>query len=415
MAFSGNLFETFCSEYQDLLGSDRRSLSMVDDLQYALELQKKRLESKGLRMECEITPRGHFPHGEISREWSDAMFHSHMDIRSCNWKRTIFDGSKKVFQDSQDKLLYTTATDLISGARNIENENYTCPNCGNVTTIGKLREGCPYCGTHFELQDLYPRVGGFYYVKEIGGTEQEVKKDVFRYMIPCAAVLGVLGLIVSLFSNEEHTVLWILSLLFFTAFSAGAGAVLGYFLWASLKLSTIFYEAFRALQLLPGVMRSKKRYENELRNSAPDFSFDYFVNKVGTLAKMLVFSENPAALPVCVGDHIDNPYSDVVDALFRGPVIIRSFKKDGNYCHIKADAEFDLLYKTKLGFVNRRRYVTIFLSRDMTQPLRKYYSVKKVSCRNCGGSFDASRHDHCPFCGTEYDIRKEDWFVTGLN
>lgn len=415
MAFSGNLFETFCSEYQDLLGSDRRSLSMVDDLQYALELQKKRLESKGLRMECEITPRGHFPHGEISREWSDAMFHSHMDIRSCNWKRTIFDGSKKVFQDSQDKLLYTTATDLISGARNIENENYTCPNCGNVTTIGKLREGCPYCGTHFELQDLYPRVGGFYYVKEIGGTEQEVKKDVFRYMIPCAAVLGVLGLIVSLFSNEEHTVLWILSLLFFTAFSAGAGAVLGYFLWASLKLSTIFYEAFRALQLLPGVMRSKKRYENELRNSAPDFSFDYFVNKVGTLAKMLVFSENPAALPVCVGDHIDNPYSDVVDALFRGPVIIRSFKKDGNYCHIKADAEFDLLYKTKLGFVNRRRYVTMSLSRDMTQPLRKYYSVKKVSCRNCGGSFDASRHDHCPFCGTEYDIRKEDWFVTGLS
>lgn len=415
MAFSGNLFETFCSEYQDLLGSDDRSLSMVDDLQYAIELQKKRLESKGLRMECEITPRGHFPHGEISREWSDGMFRSHMDIRSCNWKRRIFEGTKKVFQDSQDKMLYTTATDLITGARNIENETYTCPNCGNVTTIGKLREGCPYCGTHFELQDLYPRVGGFYYVKEIGGTEKEVKKDVFRFMIPCAAVFGAFGLIVSLFNQEEIKILWILGLLFFTAFSAGAGAVLGYFVWASLKLGSIFYEAIRALQLLPGVMGSKKRYENELKSSTPDFSFDYFANKVGTLAKMLVFSENPAALPICVGDHIDNPYSDVVDALFRGPVIIRSFKKEGNYCHIKADAEFDLLHKTKLGFINRRQYVTLFLARDMTQPLRKYYSVKKVSCRNCGGSFDASRYDHCPFCGTEYDIRKEDWFVTGLS
>ena len=415
MAFSGDLFETFCREYQDLLGSDNRSLSMIDDLQYAIELQKKRLESKGLRMECEITPRGHFPHGEISREWSDGMFRSHMDIRSCNWTRRIFDGPKKVFQDSQDKMLYTTATDLITGARNIENETYTCPNCGNVTTIGKLREGCPYCGTHFELQDLYPRVGGFYYVKEIGGTEQEVKKDVFRYMIPCAAVLGAFGLIVSLFNGEENKVLWILGLLFLTAFSAGTGAVMGYFVWASLKIGSIFYEAIRALQLLPGVMGSKKRYENELKNSTPDFSFDYFANKVGTLAKMLVFSENPAALPVCVGDHINNPYSDVVDALFRGPVIIRSFKKEGNYCHIKADAEFDLLYKTKLGYFNRRQYVTLFLARDMTQPLRKYYSVKKVSCRNCGGSFDASRHDHCPFCGTEYDIRTEDWFVTGLS
>ena len=415
MAFSGDLFETFCREYQDLLGSDNRSLSMIDDLQYAIELQKKRLESKGLRMECEITPRGHFPHGEISREWSDGMFRSHMDIRSCNWKRRIFEGTKKVFQDSQDKMLYTTATDLITSARNVENETYTCPNCGNVTTIGKLREGCPYCGTHFELQDLYPRVGGFYYVKEIGGTEQEVKKDVFRYMIPCAAVLGAFGLIVSLFNGEENKVLWILGLLFLTAFSAGTGAVMGYFVWASLKIGSIFYEAIRALQLLPGVMGSKKRYENELKNSTPDFSFDYFANKVGTLAKMLVFSENPAALPVCVGDHINNPYSDVVDALFRGPVIIRSFKKEGNYCHIKADAEFDLLYKTKLGYFNRRQYVTLFLARDMTQPLRKYYSVKKVSCRNCGGSFDASRHDHCPFCGTEYDIRTEDWFVTGLS
>ena len=415
MAFSGNLFETFCSEYQNLLGSDGRSLSMVDDLQYAIELQKKRLESKGLRMECEITPRGHFPHGEISREWSDGMFRSHMDIRSCNWKRRIFEGTKRVFQDSQDKMLYTTATDLITGARNVENETYTCPNCGNVTTIGKLREGCPYCGTHFELQDLYPRVGGFYYVKEIGGTEKEVKKDVFRFMIPCAVIFGAFGLIVSLFNQEEIKILWILGLLFFTAFSAGAGAVLGYFVWASLKLGSIFYEAIRALQLLPGVMGSKKRYENELKNSTPDFSFDYFANKVGTLAKMLVFSENPAALPICVGDHIDNPYSDVVDALFRGPVIIRSFKKEGNFCHIKADAEFDLLHKTKLGFINRRQYVTLFLARDMTQPLRKYYSVKKVSCRNCGGSFDASRYDHCPFCGTEYDIRKEDWFVTGLS
>ena len=414
MAFSKDLFETFCSEYQELLKADRRSSSMTDDLQYALELQRNRLQKDGLCMECVITPRGHFPKGELSREWSDGMYRSYMDIRTCNWARKLYKGDKVVFRDSQDQTLYTTATDLIYGAKDIERETYTCPNCGNVTTIGALREGCPYCGTYFEMQDLYPRVGGLYYVKEIGGTEEEVKKDVFRYMIPVMIIFGVIGLISSIMSGGEIFILFILKILFVTAFAVGAGAFMGYMLWATGKLTGIFYEALRVLPLLPGVLGSKKRYEEELGKTSPDFSFDYFANKAGTLAKMLIFSEDPAALPVCIGDHMENPYRDVTDALFRGPVVIKSFKREGNYCHIRADVQFDLLHKTKRGFRNRREFVTLYLSRDVTQPLRKYYSVKKVSCRNCGGSFDASRQDHCPFCGTEYDIRKEDWFVTGF-
>ena len=414
MAFSGKLFETFCKEYQDIIKSKKRSVSMTDDLQYALDLQRNRLEKEGLTMECEITPRGHFPSGELSKEWSDDMFYSHMDIRTCNWTRRIFKDNKKVFQDCQDKILYTTATDLISGAKNIESESYTCPNCGNVTTIGALRGGCPYCGTHFELHDLYPRVAGFYYVKEIGGTEQEVKKDVFRYMIPSAVIFGAIGLLGTIFNGEQCSIIWGLQTLFVTAVCAGMGAVLGYMLWAFGKLGSVFYEAFRAIPLLPKALGSKKKYEQELRKTSPDFSFDYFANKVGTLARMLIFSDNPAALPICTGDHIDNPYKDVVDALFRGPVIVKSFKREGNYCHLRAEAHFDLLYKTKLGFVNRRQFVSLYMSRNLTQPLNKHYSIKKVCCRNCGGSFDASRYDHCPFCGTEYDIKKEDWFVTGF-
>ena len=416
MAFSVELFDRFCEEYPEILRSDRRSASMTDDLQYALELQRERLNRKGLSMECTITPRGHFPHGELSKEWSDGMFRNHMDIRSCNWARRILRGDKKVFQDAQDKVLYTTAADLISGAGNIEDENYTCPNCGNVTTIGKLRDGCPYCGTHFELKDLYPRIAGFYYVKEIGGTEQEVKKDVLRYMIPFMAVFGIIGAVSSVMSGSEIPSIGflIIKTVLMAAFCVLAGAFMGYMLWAGRKLSGVFAEALRAIPLLPGVFGSKRRYEAELKKTSPDFSYDYFSNKAGTIARMLIFSDEPASLPICAGDIRENPYSDVVDAQFRGAVIIRSFSRNGSYCNVKADVQFDLLYETRFGFVNRRRFVPVLLSRDLTQPLNEHYSIKKVSCRNCGGSFDASRKDHCPYCGTEYDIRKEDWFVTGF-
>ena len=414
MAFSTTLFDTFCMEYQVLLGTEGRSVSMTDDLQYALELQRARLNRKGLRMESVITPRGHFPNGDLSKEWSDGMFRHYMDIRSCNWARRIFRGDRQVFGDAQDQMLYTTAADLIDGAEDIGKETYTCPNGGNVTTIGELEDGCPYCGTHFELRDLYPRVAGFYYVKEIGGTEQEVKKDVFRYMLPLIIVFGIVGLISSIMSGGEIPVLFILKIIFTTALSAGTGAVMGYMMWAGGKLAGIFYEAARAIPLLPGVLGSKRRYEEELKRTSPDFSFDYFSNKAATIAKMLIFSEDPSSLPISTNGHMDNPYGDVVDALFRGPVIIREFNRNGSYCSVRADVQFDLLYEKKHGFRNRRKFVPVVFSRDLTRPLDQNYSVRKVSCRNCGGSFDASRQDHCPYCGTEYDIRKEDWFVTGF-
>ena len=150
MPIPSGLFDTFCAEYQEFFDADKRPVSMTDDLQYALELQKNRLRSKGLTLRCTITPRGHFPHGGLSRDWSDALFVNRMDIRSCNWSRRISDGDKEVFRDSMDQTLYTTATDLIDGSGAIADEPCTCPGCGNVTTFEELRNGCPYCGSHFE-------------------------------------------------------------------------------------------------------------------------------------------------------------------------------------------------------------------------------------------------------------------------
>ncbi|MBQ8995405.1 MAG: hypothetical protein IJ091_06285, partial [Oscillospiraceae bacterium] len=327
----------------------------------------------------------------------------------------ILRGGKQVFHDRLDKTLYITATDLIFGAKNVEKETYTCPNCGNVTTIGELREGCPYCGTHFEMQELYPRVGGLYYVKEIGGTEKEVKKDVMRYMIPVIVAFGIFGLITVLFAEDRGSIVWLLQSIFMMAFTLGVGAFVGYMIWAILKLGSIFYEAGKALPSLPGVLGSRKKFETRMKELSPDFSYDYFANKVGTLVKMMIFSPDPALLPICVGDHMENPFQDVVDAQFRGPVIMKSFKMDGNTVHVRADAEFDLLLTKGSVFWKKRQFIPLYMSRDCSMRFRTNYSVKKVSCRNCGGSFDATRKDRCPYCGTEYDIRKEDWYITGFS
>ena len=41
----------------------------------------------------------------------------------------------------------------------------TCPNCGAVNSVSKLGEGCPYCGTVFQIKDLFPRVINLFFIR----------------------------------------------------------------------------------------------------------------------------------------------------------------------------------------------------------------------------------------------------------
>lgn len=64
---SRSIFERFAMELRDFMGNqallDKGSLPFYgdQDINYCLELQKKRLESKNLRMEYDFVPNGHFP------------------------------------------------------------------------------------------------------------------------------------------------------------------------------------------------------------------------------------------------------------------------------------------------------------------------------------------------------------------
>lgn len=54
------------------------------------------------------------------------------------------------------------------------------------------------------------------------------------------------------------------------------------------------------------------------------------------------------------------------------------------------------------------------LCKDITKPEDYGFSIRKVQCRGCGGSFDASRIRYCPYCGREYDLKEDDWVVLDL-
>lgn len=47
------------------------------------------------------------------------------------------------------------------GEQLVENEDYVCPNCGAVSTVKGLLDGCDYCNTFFKIDELFPKVTNY--------------------------------------------------------------------------------------------------------------------------------------------------------------------------------------------------------------------------------------------------------------
>lgn len=62
------------------------------------------------------------------------------------------------------------------------NETYVCPNCGNITKIAALEdEGCAYCGTHFLMAQLYPKVTNFYILDNLSVKKFGLRKLLYVF------------------------------------------------------------------------------------------------------------------------------------------------------------------------------------------------------------------------------------------
>lgn len=47
------------------------------------------------------------------------------------------------------------------------NSQFSCPNCGNVAPYASFINGCPYCGTRFMMDQIYPCVTNYFTIAEI--------------------------------------------------------------------------------------------------------------------------------------------------------------------------------------------------------------------------------------------------------
>ena len=406
----GDMFETFAVELKEFTQADVLPTSCDQDMKYCLELQKERLKEKGVIMKYEFVPRGHFAENSLmNKGWEDAHYKSRMEYRTCQWQRSFYREKKKLHSKKQNSILYQIITDTHNSSA-VEEDDYTCPNCSAISKIRELKAGCPYCGTFFEMQDLFPKVTNYFMVKDQGYTENEIKGDIFKTIFPCILICIV---VFSYFYSIQPETELIRAII--TGVIAGiiGGGIFGYILWAILKIGSLFVQAGKSLPMLFSATGSAKHFENQMKRYSPEFSYEYFSAKVVSMLKMIIFAKDPQDVPIYEGKPLENMFAEILDSSYRGAVAFKKFDIQGNYCYVTVDAYMDNVYDG-VRLRNKSEVFRVVMCKNIRIPIQCFFSIKKIHCKSCNCSFDATKKKICPSCNQPYKVWDDDWVIVDI-
>ena len=375
-------------------------------LQYSGELQKARLEKFGLRREASLRFREQVLKSAV-RSWNDEYYAEEMFAHNVEVTDAFYRGEKRIFYRKRPLLFYTTVVDLLGPGGGSENDVYCCPNCGSPGKLKALLEKCPYCGTHFEIGELYPKVENFWSIPDPGGTEQELKKDVMRYVLP-----GMLtAMLISAVSGLSAGISF--GAVFAVILSAGLGALFGYLIWAIRKIGSLFIQAGRSLPLLAGT-GSAKKFEKLLSRFSGAYTYEHFTAAVAGLLKNLIYSDDDTALPFYAGK-ANTLFEDVIDCGYRGSMELKSIDVQDMICTARVRVFLENLCYDGKRIKERRETVLLTVRKDLRGSSIRPFSIHAINCRGCGGSFDAFKNRNCPYCGRAYELQDLDWVITDIS
>lgn len=401
-----DLFETFAVELQEFSETGKLPESCDRDMQYCMELQKERWKDRDLAVKFKFVPRGHFSDKSTEFQgYEDDKYKTQMYCRSCRFERKVYKGTRKVSSFKENRYLYQIITNY-KNPEVMDNEEYVCPNCGAVSTIKGLIDGCDYCNTRFKMDELLPKVTNFYMLMDVGKTDKETKGSILKTMLVTALISFPVLAYVYHTKNGYDTLKSLVAALI-------AGTMLGYTLWWIAKIGSHFVAAHQSFDMRVGATGSGKKFETQMKEYSPEFSFAYFTGKVISMLRILMYAKDVQAIPFYTGEPVGDLFSDIVDAHFRGALGLMKFEVEGDYCYVTVDAYMDVLH-AKNSVRKKKDVFRLVLRRNISKPLDVNFSISKIHCKNCDTSFDATRQCNCPGCGTKYAVVDEDWVVMSV-
>lgn len=411
-----DLFQRFLKEIQLWCRTGKEPRSGDQDMKYYLDLQEKRLQRHNLKIDMRFEPEAEVLFsGQIinSLPFSDgaARFHQSTYFQPQHQSIDYYRADEKIYSSKKYITLYETIINPQPQDHAIGCCTYTCPNCGAISTISTLQEeGCPFCGTRFLMKDLYPKVTNFYCLDNSGISQKQAgnhRKVVWGGGMAFGAVFTVYHLLTS----GENTILYaLLSFLGATLMSA----FLMYIGTSLFYLGRLLKQAGKYTGVIIGSAGSKRKITNTLTRYFPTFSYEYFEGKALSLARTILFHDDPSECVQYKGEDLSGKFSDLIDLQYRGGMGIQSIRQNHDRIEVVLKLYLTSTVDNGKKITEKDETVRLWMYHRAQSPADPCFSIKRVQCPCCGGSFDATQRKTCPYCDQEYDAGINDWVVTAI-
>ena len=381
-------------------GMDKDPTVASQDLKYIRGLQRARLAHHGVRLQKTYGQAKKDIGGNAWKLDTDTSYVTRIPFKRLKaTTEYISDRAKKIA--SKTKTMYGYAV-WLKGQKKPQ-KAYTCPNCGAVSTIHQLNEGCPFCGTRFLMHDLYPKITGYYTLET---TDRTITP--FPMMILGAIAGGGIAVYNKMIGSTGKP---LTEIVFSVLTSSAIGVMGGVLLFIAAVLGFALFRVLPNLSKIKNYSRTKKELPPFMRRYDPDFSMDYFIGKLVSLTSTMIYSDKADNLSVYEGESPAASLPDVVDAEWLGYLAMnKSYEQDG-LLYLDMDIHMNCMHFENGKFSSKDHVFNLLLSKRAEAKTDYDFNVQAVNCNSCGASFDALREKHCPNCNTPFRMTDYDWTV----
>lgn len=409
--YSGESRELLRKFVEELNSSDIREGKYPElaseDLKYTAMLQGKRLNEKNADISYYYSTENVL-NGSAVKLDKDTNYVTRMPFYIADSKTEYSVGGKVRKREKMMKTMYANAIWLINQNKK---ETYSCPGCGAVSTVKELLSGCPFCHNRFLMSDLYPKITNYYDRNAKGTIDSTVLPFSLLGIIIVMCIYGYFyyGNAAAIFASADMSQKIVQGVILLAA--AVIGFLSGYILKA---LANIIFVLTYALVYLPSVIRlirTKRKLPEFMRGFEKNFALDHFIGKLIYLIRMMVYSDDYENCAVYYGEPTENRCKDIIDMSYFGFVNAKNFYIENDYAYLDMDVRM-YTYNCKGFRVTKKSEVFDLLIYKSIHAETDYgFSIHKIECRNCGGSFDATKEKFCPFCHSDYNLPDYDWVI----
>ena len=389
-------------------GADMRPRSCDGDTSYILRLQKDRMTRKGIRMIQHTSPVKRETMGTTRVPRKTSWYTVDLMYEGVDRHLQFQNSTGIIYERVTEDTMYETVVHT-PNEQELTRMSMTCPNCGAVSPVAALTEGCPYCRTVFRISDLFPRVTNIFFIRENASTKNQKKMGKATGI---TMLVFFLACFIPSFLDRETPIPQALLMSFFVALIMGG--IFGYIISIIIFMTKQFNRDGRKRIPFWSYVTTKGKVKSAFAPYDPYFSFEKFEGQIISLIRMAIMSDHPENLASYCGGTLNPYFRDIIEMTYMQAMTVQDIHMEGSHLCMTLRTWW-INYSEKNGRVNRcGDCIDVTLRRNVAYMEPPGFSITSVYCRNCGASFDSVRQRNCPYCGTVYHMENEGFIIERL-